>query len=184
MSKRKVDVLVEAKKSKKPTLKTPKTLKEKILHLLATEDAFVSLPAMKKLLRENYDLEESTASNNKLNKTLKALLEENRDDFGKIGGSYHCGKKGTAFREYETQRTANELKAEEDKLHEDDEYAKCPFCLTWCDMNARKSIDSIYRGSIFKCSEQSCKKKFYTWPTDGYKMGHEIEYKNSEDYRC
>ncbi len=91
-----VDVERAVKKPTKAAAKNkiPKTLKEKILDLLATEETLVSLPTMKKILCERYDcgcadVKQATALNNKINKTLKSLLEENRDDFQKIGGSYH-----------------------------------------------------------------------------------------------
>jgi hypothetical protein len=182
MSKRKaVDGEVSTAKKQVKIVKTPKTLKDKVLQLLAVEDTLVSLPSIKKLLRENYQIEDTTANNNKLNKTLKTLLEEDRDDFGKIGGSYHGGKNSTAFLEYEVQRTAKELQQAEDKLHEND--VKCCFCLTWCDsMKTWKGEDSIARGGIHKCSNDACKKTFYTWIGDGYRIGHEVEYKRGGNY--
>jgi hypothetical protein len=183
MSKRKavvVDEVLAAKKTAKIT-KVPKTLKEKILYLLATEDTLVSLPTLKKLLRENYDIDDTSANNNKLNKTLKALLEEDEDDFGKIGGSYHGGKNSLAFLEYEVQRTARELKQADDKLHEND--VKCCYCLTWCDsMETWKGEDSIARGGIHKCSNDACKRTFYTWISGDHRIGHEVEYKRGGSY--
>ena len=87
MSKRKAESGLVTEKNK-TAKKSPKTLKDKILDLLAHQEVLVGLSSIKKILAEKYLVEESTANNSKLNKTLKSLLEEGRNDFEKIGGSY------------------------------------------------------------------------------------------------
>ena len=105
MPKRKDQPVDDEKKPAKKsfvTRKIPKTLKDKILDLVSKEEQLISLIAMKKILAEQYDcgcanVKESTAMNTKINKTLKSLVDENRDDFGKIGGSYHGGEQIVAY---------------------------------------------------------------------------------------
>ena len=56
----------------------------------------------------------------------------------------------------------------------------CPFCDHLNDvMKAYKREDSIARGSVFICLNSTCKKKFYSWISDGYQYGHEKEYKTT-----
>ena len=62
----------------------------------------------------------------------------------------------------------------------DDSKINCPFCEHMCDvMKAYKGEDSTARGSVFICLNPDCKKKFYSWVSDGYKYGHAKEYKTS-----
>jgi hypothetical protein len=64
-------------------------MKECVLHIVAEADKFVGLATVKKLLINNYGFKETGAFKTQLSKCLKALVDENRDDFGKIGG-YYC----------------------------------------------------------------------------------------------
>jgi hypothetical protein len=158
----------------------PKTMKEKILAVLAlNEEKMLGLASIKKLLVATYDMEANKSFNTQVSKALKALGEEKRDDFGKVGGSYHAGKESAAYKEHKEKREEEKRKAKEEAEHGDD--IKCPFCQAWNDM--MKSFlgeDSISRGGVFRCDQ--CEKKFYTWISDGYKVGHEIEYKFSKDF--
>ena len=93
MSKRKSTVQPNEAVAEK-TKSVPKSLKDKILDVLAIEESLVSLPKLKKILCERYDcvcsdVKQATALNSKINKTMKSLLGENRADFKKVGGSYH-----------------------------------------------------------------------------------------------
>src|SRR5688572_28107082 len=101
MSKRKANSDVHAAVQKKRVVKT---LKDKILDLVQNAEAFVSLVALKKTLAEQYEVPDTSANNTKILKTLKALLEENRNDFGKIGGSYHGGVNSLAYERHEAMR--------------------------------------------------------------------------------
>jgi hypothetical protein len=160
------------KKSKKPT-----TLKEKILDLLSKQTKLIGLATIKKILKEDYEIEDSKANNSRITKTLKEL-EENGDTatFGKIGGSYHGGEGTAAYQEHAEAEAAKAAKAKFLKDH--DGLLQCPYCSHWNDeLKSWKGEDSIARGSKFECAE--CNKKFYTWISDfmDNKVGHKVEYK-------
>lgn len=133
-----------AKKNKKPT-----SLKEKILHLLSLQDKLIGLASIKKILKEDYDIEDNKANNNRINKTLKELSEEEgRDDFGKVGGSYHGGVNSPAYQEYAEQESEKEAKRKAAAEHPDD--FQCPYCDAWNDaLETWRGEDSIARGSKF-----------------------------------
>lgn len=175
-------VITKQKKKAAPatTGKAPKTLREKILHLLAHEDTLISLIKLKKRLTEApYNIEENTTNNNKINKLLKTLQEEegHADYFGKIGGSYHGGTNSPAYQTWRKEEDQRLAKEADDKAHADD--INCPFCDKWNDvMKTFKGEDSIARGGRFVC--QFCKKTFWSWISDGYRYGHEVEYKKSK----
>mmetsp|Transcript_73141 Transcript_73141/g.143484 ORF Transcript_73141/g.143484 Transcript_73141/m.143484 type:complete len:191 (+) Transcript_73141:54-626(+) len=162
---------------------TPKTLKDKILAIAATAETLVSLAALKKILQEKYEIEPTTTSNNKLNKTLKELIVENRDDFGKIGGSYHGGENSPAFIEY-NQLEAEAEGDEEPENHEDE--IKCPFCNTWNNEITSSHYDEKYKnGEVFICCNDECAKYFYSWKNDeknNYRLGHTWEYRGMDEY--
>jgi DNA-directed RNA polymerase subunit RPC12/RpoP len=162
----------------KKSTKQPKTLREKILHVLSTEDQLVSLIKLKKRLAESYEIEETTANNNKINKLLKTLQDEEGREayFGKIGGSYHGGIHSPAYQAWKQADDERQAKEAEDKAHEDD--INCPFCGQWNDCMATwKGEDSIARGGRYRCDH--CGKAFWSWISDGYRYGHEVEYKKS-----
>ena len=162
-------------------VKAPKTLKEKILHVLSQEVSLVGLASLKKLLAEQFNIEATTANNNKLNKTLKALCEEKRDDFGKIGGSYHGGIHSPAFIAHDTERAAQQAILDEYEAHDGE--VQCPHCMIYNDELATwKGEDSVARGSKFECT--GCAKTFYTWISDYHtsRLGHKKEYKFSGQY--
>ncbi len=162
------------------TGKTPKTLKDKILHILSKEVSLVGLASLKKLLSEQYEIEATTANNNKLNKTLKALCDEERDDFGKLGGSYHGGINSAAFIAHDTERAAKQAILDEYEAHDGE--VQCPYCMIYNDELATwKGEDSVARGSKYECT--GCKKMFYTWIDDHTtRLGHKKEYKFSGQY--
>lgn len=78
-----------APKGKKP--KASGTLKEKILSIVENSETLISLQKLKKELVVRYGLANNKAFNTNVNKVLKALLDSNDENFGKIGGSYHGG---------------------------------------------------------------------------------------------
>ncbi len=161
--------------------KTPKTLREKILHILATEEKLISLAKLKKRLAESYEVEESTTNNNKINKLLKTLQDEDghEDYFGKVGGSYHGGIGSPSYEAWKQEDDVRKAQEAEDELHKDD--IKCPFCDEWNDTESSfKSEDSIARGGRYVCDH--CGKTFWSWISDGYKYGHKVEYKRSGYY--
>ena len=85
------------------------TLKDKIIAVLSKEDNMIGLASLKKQLLEQYDFPTDggdKANSNKLNKTLKAMVDEDRNDFGKVGGSYHGGVNSAAFIAYSAEEAA------------------------------------------------------------------------------
>lgn len=161
--------------------RAPKTLKEKILAVVASQDTLVGLATIKKVLAEQYDFESSTANNNKINKTLKTMSEEHRDDFGKIGGSYHGGANSAAFLAHEGKVAAEQALIDEYKAHEGE--VQCPFCFVYSDEEIYgRGEDSVARGGRFQCS--GCNKTFFTWISDHFttRLGHKKEYKFSGLY--
>ncbi len=136
----------------------------------------MGLASLKKLLQENYDFEPTAANNNKLNKTLKLLIDEDRNDFGKIGGSYHGGENSPAFIEHYTKWHAQEAQKILQTFRKDE--MKCPYCETWNDsLKTWIAEDSTTR--IFQCGQ--CKKRFFIYISDYDKImtGQTKEYKYS-----
>eukprot|EP01039_Chlorochromonas_danica_P003827 gene3828-4178_t len=132
MSKRKLVSNSEgASNSKKVAKKAPKTLKDKILDLLTKQESLVGLPTIKSILAKEYEVEESSANNTKINKTLKLLLEEERDDFGKIGGSYHGGKSSPAYLAHQALLDQQQAERDAEALQEPRDDMRCPYCQCW-----------------------------------------------------
>lgn len=160
------------------------TLKEKILAILSKEDNMVGLASLKKQLLEQYEFPTDgadKANSNKLNKTLKAMLDEERNDFGKIGGSYHGGANSPAFIAYDAERAAKQAAQDEWDAHAGE--LQCPYCKKWDnEMAVWKGEDSVARGGKYECS--GCKKIYWTWISDysTRKLGHQKEYKYSGMY--
>jgi hypothetical protein len=166
----------QTKKKQKKFTKQPVTVKEKILHLLAKEDKLIGLATIKKLLKSEYEIDDSKANDSRITKALKELEEEEREDFGKIGGSYHGGENSTAYQAHATEEAEKAAKRKFLVDHKD-EY-QCPYCETWNDqITTWKGEDSIARGSKFQCS--NCKEMFYSWISDCTTnlVGHRVEYK-------
>jgi hypothetical protein len=63
------------------------TLKDKILAVVRNSYSLLGLQKIKRLLVEDYGLTENKAFNTNVNKAIKALVEANDENFGKIGGS-------------------------------------------------------------------------------------------------
>jgi len=160
------------------------TLKDKILAILAKEEDLIGLASLKKKLLEQYDFPTDgadKANSNKLNKILKALVDEERNDFGKIGGSYHGGVNSPAYIAYDADRAAKQAAQDEWEAHRDE--LQCPYCMKWDDeMSVWKGEDSVARGGKYECS--GCKKIYWTWISDypTRKLGHQKEYKYSGLY--
>jgi DNA-directed RNA polymerase subunit RPC12/RpoP len=173
----------QTKKKQKKSTKQPVTVKEKILHLLAKEDKLIGLATIKKILKNEYEIDDSKANNSRIAKALKELEEEERDDFGKIGGSYHAGESSTAYQVHATEEAAKE--AERKFLEEHEDVYQCPYCKSWNDeMKSWKGEDSIARGSKYQCL--TCKEFFYSWISDWStnKVGHTVEYKKGCNDYC
>jgi len=179
-----VDPAAQPRAAAKPKFGKALTLKEKILAVLSKEEGMVGLASIKKQLLEQYDFPTDgvdKANSNKLNKTLKAMVDEERDDFGKIGGSYHGGIHSAAYIAYSAAEAAKKAAQDEWDAHKDE--LQCPYCGTWDnEMAVWKGEDSIARGSKFQCS--GCKKTYWTWISDftTNKLGHRQEYKFSGMY--
>ncbi len=165
----------KAKEGNVKSKKTPTTMKEKILHLLAKQEKLIGLVTIKKILKEEYDVEDNKANNTRITKTLKDLSEEERDDFGKIGGSYHGGDNSVAYQEYAEKEAQKEARRQFLELHKDE--LQCPHCETWNDeMACWLGEDSVARGGKYRCKD--CNKLFYTWISDyDTRVGHKIEYR-------
>jgi len=160
----------KTKKSKKPT-----TMKEKILDLLANEEKLVGLPTLKKILQTHYEVEDTKANVTRIKKALKELEDEENPNFGKINSSYHGGEESVAYKAYKAEIDAKEEEDADKKLHKDQ--IRCPFCKMWNDNSSFLGEDSIARGGRYQCIQ--CDKLFYSWISDGYEVGHEVEYKRS-----
>lgn len=169
----------QEKRNKK--IKTPKTLKEKILTILSNSNTLLGLQKIKKILITEYDMKETKVFNANVNKTLKLLSEDKNeiDRFGKIGGSYHGGIRSQAYLSHEReQREKQEL-----KKHIDDGEVLCPYCNLWCSDECFVREDSVARGGLYLC--EHCSEEFWTWISDGYSIGHKVEYRygdGSDDY--
>eukprot|EP01104_Vermistella_antarctica_P000611 TRINITY_DN10762_c0_g1_i1.p1 TRINITY_DN10762_c0_g1~~TRINITY_DN10762_c0_g1_i1.p1 ORF type:complete len:231 (+),score=49.45 TRINITY_DN10762_c0_g1_i1:48-740(+) len=68
-----------------------KTIKQCILLIVKDAPKPFGLASIKKHLTTEHGWKAGTAFNNNVNKALKALVAEDRADFGKEGGSYHGG---------------------------------------------------------------------------------------------
>lgn len=173
MSKRKADDVVEQQPKKKAD---KKTLKDKIISILSVEEHLVSLAALKKLLLENFGFETTTANNNKLNKTLKSMCDE--QVIGKIGGSYHGGEGSPSFLEYNQGEQLLQEEREQKLLHADE--MCCPWCLTWLNAYQNCIDEDMIRSEeilirIYKCSK--CSKNFYSgdqYGDDNGVMGRKV----------
>jgi transcription elongation factor Elf1 len=164
--------------SKKASSVAPKTMKERILAVLSeNNDKLLGLASVKKCLIAKFNLEASKSFNTQVVKALRGLEEdEGRMDFGKTGGSYHAGPNSPAFKKYRKREEEKEQERKDALEHEDE--LKCPFCNGWnSEITTLLDEDSIARGSIHRC--QHCREKFYTWISDGYHVGHPVEYKYS-----
>ncbi|RLO12991.1 hypothetical protein DYB28_015921 [Aphanomyces astaci] len=154
-----------------------KTTKDRILFILAKATTLVGVPTIKKRLVEEYGLTESKAFNTNVNKALAALSSEQRADFGKVGGSYHAGDASAAYIQHfqgKASAAADEANAQK---YMDQGCIQCCHCGEWCPGDCEVGEDSIARGSKYKCF--ACDKVFWTWISDGYTTGHEVEYKYS-----
>mmetsp|Transcript_4540 Transcript_4540/g.9904 ORF Transcript_4540/g.9904 Transcript_4540/m.9904 type:complete len:222 (-) Transcript_4540:47-712(-) len=164
-------------KPKKPKVAVPKsgTMKAQILALVAGETKALSLQAIKKALIA-VGHTDSPRFVTQVNKTLKQLVDEKRSDFGKIGNSYHAGPGSDACRRAKGKAEADAEEARRLAAGELD----CCWCGTWSDDHDWIDEDSIARGSSHECV--NCGEIFWTWISDGYTRGHEVEYRKSKDY--
>ncbi|OQR90769.1 hypothetical protein ACHHYP_05270 [Achlya hypogyna] len=164
---------VEARKAK------AKTIKERILYLVSVATELLGAPTIKKLLITEFGLTESKVFGSNVNKALKELSEAERSDFGKIRGSYHGGPTSPAFLAHEAERRV----IDDIARHHEEGCVKCCFCEHWCSEDCFLDEDSVARGGKYQCS--NCDKIFWTWISDGYVMGHPVEYRYGdglEDY--
>jgi hypothetical protein len=147
------------------------TLKDKILAVVRNSDSLLGLQKIKRLLVEDYGLTENKAFNTNVNKAIKALVEANDENFGKIGGSYHGGVASRAYllhQEKETKKAVLDSHRREGEI-------LCPYCHNWCSSECFIEEDSVARGGRHRC--EHCPKDFWSWISDGYLYGHEVEYR-------
>lgn len=164
-----INVTCSEKKSRSAA--HPTTMRGRVLAIVAESDELVGLPTLKKKLKNQYGMEDSKAFNTLLNKTLRTMCEENRDDFGKIGGSYHAGPNSTAFLIHQEKEKSRAIM----EKHRADGEIDCPHCQFWCGPNCFLREDSVARGGLHEC--ESCGKHFWSWISDGYTRGHTKEYR-------
>ncbi|KAF0699482.1 Aste57867_9952 [Aphanomyces stellatus] len=156
----------------------PKTLIGRILFIIQDATNLVGMPTVKKRLIDEFDMTDSPSFRKKVAKALAKLSECDRADFGKIGGSYHGGEDSAAYLAYEEAQEAME---EEEKM-KDAGCTKCCWCAQWCDDDCFIREDSIGRGSKYKCIH--CDRIYWTWISDGYVYGHDVEFKKGADNFC
>lgn len=167
-----------APKGKKP--KASGTLKEKILSIVENSETLISLQKLKKELVVRYGLANNKAFNTNVNKVLKALLDSNDENFGKIGGSYHGGVASRAYLDY-SEKEKKKLILQK---HQDEGEILCPYCNSWCSSECWIEEDSVARGGLHQC--EHCAEEFWSWISDGYLYGHKQEYcygDGREDYK-
>jgi hypothetical protein len=160
--------------------KTSGTLKDKILAIVHDADTLISLQKIKKELISEYHLTENKSFNTNVNKALKALVDANGDNFGKIGGSYHGGVTSRAYLDYSESQKEKLIM----KNHQDEGEILCPYCNTWCSCDSWIREDSVARGGLHQC--EHCPKQFWSWISDSYLYGHKKEYRygdGREDYK-
>jgi hypothetical protein len=151
------------------------TIKDKILAIVAASDELVSSIRIKKLLVSEYGIAESSAFNTNVNKTLKGMgdeLDQLRDVFGKIGGSYHGGINSKPYLDH-VERTEKE---EEMKAHRMNDETFCCYCNQWNKSTFIRE-DSVARGGLVQCVMEGCGKEYFVWISDDYLYGHEVEYR-------
>ncbi|RHY29407.1 hypothetical protein DYB32_005163 [Aphanomyces invadans] len=151
-------------------------MKDRVLYVLANATVLMGLPTLKKHLMEEFALQESKVFNTNVKKALAELSASPRDDFGKIGGSYHAGMSSVAYKAKEKA----DAELEDAQKYIDQGCIKCCFCGEWCPGDCELGEDSIARGSKYRCV--SCNKIFWSWISDGYTVAHEVEYKKSFNY--
>ncbi|KDO31772.1 hypothetical protein SPRG_03692 [Saprolegnia parasitica CBS 223.65] len=138
-----------------------KTMKARIVYILSVATQLVGPLTIKKRLFAEFGVTESKLFASNFKKALKELGDENRDDFGRVGGSYHGGTSSPAYLARVAEEEADTAHAAELAAHE----------------------DSVARGGEYECS--NCHKTFWTWISDGYVYGHPIEYRygdGKDDY--
>eukprot|EP01001_Neometanema_parovale_P011036 NODE_7278_length_778_cov_80.993893_g7037_i0.p1 GENE.NODE_7278_length_778_cov_80.993893_g7037_i0~~NODE_7278_length_778_cov_80.993893_g7037_i0.p1 ORF type:complete len:220 (+),score=49.25 NODE_7278_length_778_cov_80.993893_g7037_i0:54-662(+) len=161
-------------KSRPPTTGGKQTMKTCVLSLVADASDLLSLQAIKKALLAN-GFSEAAGFAKKVNKTLKALVDEDRPDFVKVGGSYHGGVDTPAFQKWNTKKQEEEALAQ----HQKNGHIDCGFCGTWAE-HEFLGEDSIARGGSYRCD--NCDKIFWAWISDGYRRGHTVEYRYGPDF--
>ncbi|CAK4651254.1 hypothetical protein LEN26_011368 [Aphanomyces euteiches] len=161
--------------AKRSTASKAKSLKDRILYIVKNSATLVSLPKIKKRLQEEFDLEPSTVLNTRVKKALQELIESDREDFGKVGGSYHGGEDSAAYLAHMGKAQAQQ----DEESHRAAGHVLCCYCNTWADSEFIDE-DSVARGSKQKC--ENCKKTYWTWISDGYSYGHEVEYRYGDGY--
>jgi len=162
----------ESKNRKNKQKKISTTLKEKILTILSNSETLIGLQKIKKILINEYNLNNTKLLNTNVNKTLKLLVEENDiENFGKIGGSYHGGIRSKAYLSYQKEQE----KKQEINEHRNNGDVLCPYCNLWCDGDCFVREDSVARGGLYVC--EHCSEDFWTWISDGYLYGHKVEYR-------
>ncbi|EQC35032.1 hypothetical protein SDRG_07272 [Saprolegnia diclina VS20] len=150
-----------------------KTVKERIVYIVSVATQLLGPLTIKKRLLAEFGLTESKPFASNFKKALKELSEEDRDDFGKIGGSYHGGTSSPVYLARVAKEEADAAHAAEFAAHEG--CVKCCFCDHWCSDDCFIDEDSVARGGEYTCS--NCHKTFWTWISDGYAYGHPIEYR-------
>ncbi|OQS02937.1 hypothetical protein THRCLA_04744 [Thraustotheca clavata] len=134
-----------------------KTVKDCILYLVSVATELLSAPAIKKLLVSEFGHKESKIFNTNVNKILKELGEEKRDDFGKFKGKYHGGESSSTYKKYSDQIYHEEITQ---KL-KDGKLVECCFCGYYCGEDCFLEEDTETRKTKYHCAK--CKTIFWTW---------------------
>lgn len=132
------------------------------------------MATLKKLLEENYEIEANNKTNNsRLLKTLKELGNEaekgERDDFGKIGGSYHGGESSLAYQRHVEEEVEDEKERNYQATHKGE--IQCPYCQTWKNADSDDNDDDSWereedweKGKRYFCG--TCSQVLYSWLSD------------------
>ncbi len=89
---------------------TSKYLRDKILFVISTEKVPISGMSLKNRLSVWHGISSSKASYSRIDRMLKKLTEENRDDFGKLFNSYHGGKDSESYKNRSKLQKYNKVK--------------------------------------------------------------------------
>jgi DNA-directed RNA polymerase subunit RPC12/RpoP len=147
--------------------KTPKTLKDKILHLLAKQEKLIGLASIKKILKDDYDIDDSKTNATRINKTLKDLEAENHVEFGRIDRSYHGGLESAAYLAYQEEIEAKQAEIAEDDRPVEAGELKCPYCSAINhEDDGTVNSDSTSGGMHFECIR--CGDWFSPYECEGY----------------
>ncbi|RHY54692.1 hypothetical protein DYB30_004240 [Aphanomyces astaci] len=172
-----VDVVAAPKRRVPPK---PKSLKDRIVSIVTESSIMLGAPTIKKKLVHDFGLVNSRAFNTNVNKALKELADDDdRKDFGKCGGSYHAGPTSAAY----LAHVAKETEAGQLEAYKREGRVLCCHCNQWT-LNEFIREDYVARGAECLCC--GCNKTYFTWISDGYTEGHEVEYRfgdGREEYK-